>query len=540
MRNRGPGFDLIRKRHPEWGEHHLRWRWLLDSLEGGQRYRDSVYGYDTQGQPIRNLVRHKREYPAPGIEATGVPRAGENWPSVEGQNQHSTIGPATDDDYELRRFRTPVPTFLSEVVETHLSRIYSKEVMRDGTDELKLWWSDVNGYGLTMNQWMIESVAPLLLTLGQIDVVIDRPRAPDDVAIETGDDCARYGLDRCITRIVLPENVLWWNLDESGSEYDECLIAETFECDGLPVPAYRHWTRSSSTLFDQDGHVLEFVPHELGFVPVRRLFLQKKARCRNVGLSRYEGIAERQREYYNRDSELILSDTTQAHPIMQGPEDLIQPDGSIPIGPGWLLPKKKNNTGSQISYEGFEVVHFDKEGAESIRRNKADIREDVDRDSALVRQFDRTSTAQSGIAKAIDLQDGNNRLAKLAKSLARAEMQIARLVLSIIHGGEILPVDEDMRLVRVEYPSEFDLLTSAEFADAILGFQRIVSSAGHLPKTESLLLSKLLRLCIPGLSDERYSECDDEIREYSKAKARIRNELDNHVRGDSNSAGGQS
>ncbi|MBI1325034.1 hypothetical protein GC170_17865 [bacterium] len=533
MRTRGPGFELVNKRHPEWSEHHLRWRWLLDSLEGGQKYRDSIYGFDTQGQPIRNLVRHKREYPSPGQEAIGVPRAGENWP-MSGTFEQTSIGPATDDDYELRRFRTPVPTFLSEVVETHLSRIYSKEVFREGPDVLKSWWHDVNGCGLTIDHWMIETIAPLLLTLGQIDIVVDRPRAPETVEIETQEDCARFGLDHCIARFILPENMLWWKLDESGSDYVECLVAETFDCDGVTIPAFRLWTPDSSTLFDQDGHVLEIVPHDFGFVPIRRLFLQRKPRCRNVGQSRYEGIAERQREYYNRDSELILSDTTQAHPILQGPEDLIQPDGSIPIGPGWLLPKKKNNTGSQITYEGFEVVNFEKDGAESIRKNKADIRDDVDRDSALVRHFDRTSQVQSGIAKAIDLQDGNNRLAKLAKSLARAELQVARLVLAVLHDGEDATVEKDMSVVRVEYPSEFDLLTSAEFADATLGFQRIVRSAGFLPKTESLLLSKLLRLCMPGLSDERYSECDMEIREFLNAKARNRNALDDHVRGDSN------
>ncbi len=57
--------EVIRRRHPEWREHQLRWRWLLDSLEGGERYRQAVYGHDLRGLPIRNLVRHKREYPDP-------------------------------------------------------------------------------------------------------------------------------------------------------------------------------------------------------------------------------------------------------------------------------------------------------------------------------------------------------------------------------------------------------------------------------------------------------------------------------------------
>ncbi|MCY2932717.1 MAG: hypothetical protein NT172_00995 [Planctomycetota bacterium] len=519
MASRGPGFELIQKRHPEWAEHQLRWRWLLDSLEGGQRYRDAIYGYDQQGMPCRNLVRHKREYPVPGTESTAIGRSGEGWP-IANSSMSPIFGNATDDDYELRRARTPVPTFLAETVETHLSRIYAREVVRDGSPMLRKWWSDVNGCTLTINQWMVETIAPLLLSLGQIDVIIDRPRIPAGEAVETQADCIRLGLDNCIAGYILPENMVWWKLDESCRKYEECLVAETIEIDGNKLPFFRHWTSEQSTLYDTHGHVIEIVSHNIGRVPIERLFLSRKARSRNVGQSRYEGIAERQREYYNRDSELILSDTTQAHPLMQGPEDFIQPDGSIPIGPGWLLPKKKNNTGNTVTYEGFEVVSFNKDGAESIRRNKADIRDDVDRDSALVRSVERNGQVQSGVAKAIDLHDGNNRLAKLAKALARAELQIAKLVLTILHDGDFQKVAKDVRNIRIEYPSEFDLLTTGELADATRGFQRILSESGRLPLTEGLLLRRLLRLCMPGLADDLYVKCDQEIQEYLNNKVK--------------------
>jgi hypothetical protein len=515
MKKHGPGYKLIQKRHREWQEHHVRWRWLLDSYEGGQRYRDAVYGFDTQGLPIRNLVRHKREYPAPGSEASALPFGGDDWPA-HGQVVPPPMSAATDDDYELRRSRTPVPTFLAEAVETHLSRIYAREVVREGPENLRQWWNDINGCGMNIDQWMVETIAPLLLTLGQIDVIMDRPRAPKGAVVENQADCVLFGLDHCIAGYILPENMIWWRLDESSRRYEECLVAETMEVDGAPVPVFRHWTVDKSTLFDANGFVIESVEHHFGRVPIERLFLSRKSRTRNVGQSRYEGIAERQREYYNRDSELILSDTLQAHPLMQGPEDLIQPDGSIPIGPGWLLPMKKNNTGSSISYKGFEVVDFKKDGAESIRRNKADIRDDVDRDSALVRSVDRAGVPQSGVAKTIDLHDGNNRLAKLAKTLARAERLIVRLAVVILNEGQIDKIEEDLQVVRIEYPSEFDLLTTSELADATRVFQKIVESAGRLPRTESLLLSRLLRLCMPGLSDESYLECDAEIKNYLK------------------------
>src|SRR5690606_25991138 len=86
--------------HPEWLAHQLRWRWLLDSWEGGEAYRTAVYGYDPHGMPVRNLVRHKREYPS-SFEPGYSPQTGR----PAGSDQAAQ---ATDDDYELRRARTPV------------------------------------------------------------------------------------------------------------------------------------------------------------------------------------------------------------------------------------------------------------------------------------------------------------------------------------------------------------------------------------------------------------------------------------------------
>lgn len=492
--------SLIRRRHHEWQEHQLRWRWLLDSLEGGDRYRQAIYGYDRRGLPIRNLIRHKREYPDPreSIDIAAGYALGEE-PS----------GQATDDDYELRRARTPVPTFLAEAIETHLSRIYAREVRRQGPDHLVGWWRDVDGHGATIDHWMAEMVAPLLLVLGQVDILMDHPAAPIDEQIHTQADVNRLGLDRCLASVILPQDMLWWRLDETGSRYVECLVRERHETDGGLITRFRHWTVEESTLFDSDGAELASTPHSFGRVPIVRLFDRRKPRCLNVGQSRYEGIAERQREYYNRDSELILSDTTQAHPLLQGPEDFVQPDGTIPIGPGWLLPKKKNVMGGATTYEGFDVVGFPKEGAESLRRNKADLRDDVDRDSALVQPAGREGAAQSGLAKLIDHSDGNNRLAKVARVLGRAEHAIAELACSVLSDGrEISLGSAEFSIV---YPVDFDLFTARDVADGASEFQRLVANSGGLPKVEGLLLSRMVRLCLPGMSDAHYAECDAEI-----------------------------
>lgn len=501
MRSKNQNLELIRRRHPEWREHHLRWRWLLDSLEGGERYRHAVYGYDRRGLPIRNLVRHKREYPAPREISTGGG-------GMEGFGWDGGAF-ATDDDYELRRARTPVPTFVAESIDTHLSRIYSREVKRSGPECLMSWWSDVDGCGTSVDDWMAETIAPLLLVLGQLDLCFDHPAAPADEVIETRADELRLGLDRCVVTHILPENMVWWRLDEAGCRYEECLVRELVETESGWQERFRHWTAEESVLYDERGARISTTVHGFGRVPIVRVFDRRKARCRNIGHSRYEGIAERQREYYNRDSELILSDTTQAHPLLQGPEDYVQADGTIPIGPSWLLPKKKNVMGGSTTYEGFDVVAFPKDGADSLRRNKSDLREDVDRDSALVRPTGVDGVAQSGISKMIDHADGNNRLAKIARTLARAERIAAEMALVVLSGA--LKATESAADIEVVYPVEYDLYTASDVAGAAADFQAVLARAGVLPATESLLLSRLMRLCLPGMSDAQYQECDAEI-----------------------------
>ena len=86
----------------------MRWRWLLDSLEGGERYRQATYGIDRRGLPIRNLIRHKREYPDPR-EPLGGLAADMSLPGGLGGAGDDPAALATDDDYELRRARTLGP-----------------------------------------------------------------------------------------------------------------------------------------------------------------------------------------------------------------------------------------------------------------------------------------------------------------------------------------------------------------------------------------------------------------------------------------------
>jgi hypothetical protein len=519
-RLRLPDGRTIDRPHTEWLLFQLRWRWLLDSWEGGEAYRMAVYGFDIHGMPVRNLIRHKREYPS-SFDASFSPQSGRP-PGSDQANQ------ATDDDYELRRARTPVPTFVAEAVEAHLARIFSREVHRDGPERLVGWWRNVDGRGTTIDQWMSATVAPLLLVLGQLDIILDHPPLPEGELVQSRADEVRLGLDTCVASYVLPENLVWWTLDRLGN-YRECLIREIQDD---AVVLWRYWNSRSWMLFDQAGTVRTGpVDHPFGRVPIVRVFDRRRPRFRNIGLPRYEVIAELQREYYNRDSELILSDTTQAHPLLQGPEDYVQPDGTVPIGPNWLLPKKKNASGGGVTYEGFDVVQFPKDGAESIRLNKADLRDAADRAALLLKPAGAGATtgvtvAQSGISKRLDQAAGNYLLSKIAAMLGRAERQVAELALVVLDDGTGTSANSGLsegaaprQSIKVHYPTQFDLFTAEELARTIVQFQGILAAAGNAPETEGELLQKLIRLMLPGLEDEEYAEFDAEIEGYLQSRA---------------------
>lgn len=554
------GKAIVARRHVDWLENQVRWRWLMDSHEGGDRYRNAVYGPDRRGLPCRNLFRHKREYPdaqqfpqvyqgfagfvGPGV-APGESFAHGPFPGMVGADAAAT---AMDDDYELRRARTPVPEFVAEAVEIHLAKVYDQAVVRDGPADLLAWWRDVDGCGTPIDDYMRETIAPLLLVLGCIDVCLDHPQAPPGEMIQTRADELRLGLDKVVASYILPMNMVWWRTDSTG-RYVECLVREYIDPadrmdhddsgnaidpddPGGAGETWRHeyvrwrlWRNDESILFNFDGsEVLDRVPHNFGRVPIVRLIDLKKHRTRNVGKSRYEAIAEYQREFYNRDSELILSDTLQAHPFLSGPEDYCKADNTLSVGPGYLLPKKKNPENG--SYEGFDYVSPPKDPAESLRRNKEDLIDLKDRRACLAKPAGMSSAGsvgQSGISKQLDAHTGHKLLSSIAKSLAKAERFLAEYALMVLRDK---PVTLDERAtIKVGYPSRFDLHGAADLIDGTSRLQLVLAACGNAPNTERELIQATIRQLLLGLADDEYRALDREIELLVTTRSHLRESI---------------
>jgi hypothetical protein len=264
------------------------------------------------------------------------------------------------------------------------------------------------------------------------------------------------------------------------------------------------------------------VPHRYRRPPVIRVFDRRRPRCRNVGLPRYEDVADTMREIYNRLSELVLSDTLQVHCIIQGPDDVAKSDGTVPVGPGWMLTKVKTATETSVHYEGYEVVQFPKEGAESLRQNVCMLRDDIDRSTRRTKPAGTQGTtgstvAQSGIAKALDNRDGNLLLCQIAGSLEALEKAVAAEVIRVRFNRE--PTPEELAAIEVIYPMSFDLLSLDELAAGSLAFQQVLAQAGEAPEAEILLLCKMVQELLPGLNTASYKTIFRQIEDEVNRKA---------------------
>jgi hypothetical protein len=512
---------LVSSRHPEWREHQRAWRWLADSLEGGDRYASADYACDptapgpyasapwyqagvrdhqtglavnlTYDQVVdRNLVPHRREM------------------SEEGK-----------DLYAMRLARTPVPEVVNRTVELHLSKIFGRDVTRAGPADLEVWWKNVDGRDMSIQQWIEQTVAPLLLVLGQLDIVVEHPQAPPGARVDTRADSLALGLNGAVASIILPENVVWWALHPDG-RYRELLVCER-GVDGSI--AWRHWTEASSDCYLTDGtHVASrSYEHAFGAVPVVRVFDRRKPRCENVGRARYQEVAALQKATYNGTSELILSDIQQAHAQLMAPEEYCGPNSEIPVGDsGIVLPMRaiKDASGFTASYQPFTYLDPPKGAQAELRQHLLDFNDQADRAGALAKPAGMnsgTTTGQSGISKIADQQDGNAVLARVAEVLERAEETLARLVLRVLADGEPSPADLDA--IEIEYPRQFDLFSAADVANVLDAVQRGAQQAGSLPLTEAALLRRLVALILPGLDEEDAAAIRKEIDTFTQEAA---------------------
>lgn len=540
------GKNLVKRRSAEWREKHVMWQWLQDSYEGGDRYRQAEYGSDRRGRPVRNLLRHRSESPDPLMNPSalnGLVNAQTREPinSIEGsfgmapgQAGAAPGAVANDDDYEMRRSRTAIPEFTSEVVSIWLAKIYDQEIKREGPKVLMDWWKDVDGKGTPVDEYMQGTLAPQLVVNATMDMVLDRPPlAPGQSPPETLSGEKEMRLDRCVMDYILPQNMVWAVRDYAGN-YLQCLVREWHDGDNsdssnantktaaeqqTACVRYRHWTEAEWKLYSADGSdVLD--RGDVPYIPIVRLIDQPIFRKRTIGKSRCERIAGLQFVYYNVDSEMIVSNVTQAHAVLSGPESYCKGDSSVPVGPGNILPMKPLvRNGETIGHEHWAFISPDKDPFLSLRQYCLDLIDQKDTSACLTKPAGVTGTSanavsQSGASKTIDANTGDKLLTSLAKMLQKSERIVAEWALRCLLVRPLTQPERDS--IKITYPGRFQLFSAAELCDMASKVQNVAASAGDLPLTIGQFLMAIIKAAFPGMQDLAYEDLEEEVTEFLK------------------------
>jgi hypothetical protein len=503
---------IITRQHPEYLEYVETSRWILDTLESGDTYRHATYGSDLRGKPVRNLLRHKREYPDPphylrdefGAPIDVVrPEDADFWKIVEY-------------DYDLRIKRTPVPRFLSTVIEKQLSKIYKRPIREEGPDDLMAWLDNIDGRETTLQEWMKQEIGPLLSALGMIDVQFGHPARDDDEPALFGDDLSDAD-KRCVASYILPENLPWWRPDYTGRYYVEALVKERHDVDGRERVRYRHWTHLEWALYENDGELVEWSYHNYQIVPIVRLIDRRDLRRAQTANSRMWGIADKSRAYYNEESELIANNTLHNVPLLQGPGD-DAPDGgrdTAPIGRYYLLHKVVDRNGAHV---GYDYVSPPTDPSQFMRLRLFDLVERIEQEAALTRTVGSVGTdasagpvAQSGISKAYDQVEGSEYLSGVAAMLESNHYAIMYFALIVLRDGYDRAKPDIDRLLVI-YPKEFNLLSFDQFAAIVAAEQLYLGGGlGMIPTAEKMTIRQFVRFRFPDASQEELKAIDAEI-----------------------------
>ena len=274
--------------HPEWLLHQLRWRWLLDSWEGGEAYRMAVYGFDIHGMPVRNLIRHKREYPS-SFDANYAPQTGR------------PAGHRPGHPGDRRRLRAAAGAHAGAHVRGRGGRgppgadLQPRGPPRRPRRGLQAWWRNVDGQGTIDRPVDVRHDRPAAAGSGPArhhHRPSARPRGRGDPQPgRRGPPGAGHlrGLVHPAREPDLVDARPAGRLSRVPGSRDPGRRPGLVAVLGRAV-AGRSSTRRARSLAGP-------VEHPFGRVPIVRLFDRRRPRCRNIGLPRYESIAELQREY---------------------------------------------------------------------------------------------------------------------------------------------------------------------------------------------------------------------------------------------------
>jgi hypothetical protein len=505
--------EFIRQRHVEYEEYVQTTRWILDTLEGAEAYKDGSYGVDARGKELRNLWRQQREYPIRETLLRGELGPNPFSSSLDEVGERRIV---EDQQYETRRRRTPTPNYLSTLIEKMMSKIFKRPVRRDGPPDLLAWADNIDGRETSIGEWMQDTLMPLLIALGMIDLVFRRPHRPADEPAMFDDRSTAAPEQQCMVDYALPEDVLWWRLDYTGKYYVEVNVRERHIINGNEVDLICHWTHKDWTIYDQEGKVQAKGMHGFGVVPVVRIFDRRRYRREHSANSRMGPVCDLSREYYNEESELISNQTMQNCPLLEGPALAGADDPqTVPVGAGYMIRRERaimqgEDTGHKYIAPQTGPAEFTRSRLQDlIGRMEAAV--SMTAPAGMVGHQKGSIVAQSGVSKSYDQAEGSEYLAGVSRVGETAEYTVHYFALIVLRGS-FRKAAADIKLIKIVYPKEFNLLSFDQFAAIVTTMVEYINSGlGKIPADEKATLRRLIRMKHPDMGPDDLKEIDKQI-----------------------------
>lgn len=362
--------------HREWRNNIGRWRFLIDSYNGGQYYRDGKY-----------LTAYQMESEA---------------------------------DYETRLDTTPYDNHVRSIVSIYNSFLFREPPKRelgnladDETVGYLLKDADLDGRSFDA---VMREISAYASVYGHVWLLLDKPPSNANTRAEE----LNQGIRPYIS-IVTPENVLDWEYQRLDSGYYELTYLKIFEGNYDGIDVIRKYQRDSTEVWEishnEDARMRQTFDNPLGRIPAIIVY-GKRGPVKGIGVSDIGDVADMCRSIYQELSEVEQLGRLTNHPslvktastsagagagsIIQMPEDL-QPE----LKPYLLQP-------DGASLEGF---------LESMQHKILSI----DRMSHMGGIRSIESRRLSGVALSVEFQLLNASLAAKADELEHAEEQIWRL-----------------------------------------------------------------------------------------------------------------
>lgn len=326
----------------------------------------------------------------------------------------------TDSEYSARLTATPLENHCKSVINVYNSFLFRQEPERDFgslTDwpEIEAFINDCDYEGRNLNAFM-KDVSTWASVFGHCWILCVKP----DIGAVTRADEQAQGVRPYLTCLT-PINVLDWHYQRMPSgEYTLQYLKYIEEINGS-VQTIKEWKCPEMTIetwvvdFDKRTIVShEFVDNQLGKIPAVTAYGSRSS-VRGVGISDIGDIADLQKFIYNMTSEVEQTQRMDAHPSL-----VKTPETQAGTGAGSIISVPENLDPGLKPY----LLEYNGASVDSLYKAIDHAVGTIDKLANIGSVRANESTTMSGIARSMEFQLLNAKLAEKADNLELAEEQM--------------------------------------------------------------------------------------------------------------------